>query len=58
LERDFLSRCRCWSMDSSSDVNYSWLVVTKKAAAVTATSINGKNYCTEKTPLLYHSKEV
>jgi hypothetical protein len=37
LERDFLSRCRCWSMDSSSDVNHSRIVVTKKAAAVTAT---------------------
>jgi hypothetical protein len=45
-------------MDSSSDVNYSRIVVMKKAAAVTATSINGKNYCTEKTLLLYHSKEV
>lgn len=39
-------------MDSSSDVNYSRFVVTKKAAAVTATLINGKNYCTEKTLLL------
>jgi hypothetical protein len=39
-------------MDSSSDVNHSRIVVTKKAAAVTATSINGKNYCTEKTLLV------
>jgi hypothetical protein len=45
-------------MDSSSDVNYSWLMVKEKVAAATATSINGKNYCTEKTPILYHSKEV
>jgi hypothetical protein len=37
LERDFLSRCRSRGMDSSSDVNHSRLMVTKKAAAVTAT---------------------
>lgn len=38
----FLSRCRCWGMDSSADVNHSRIVVTKKAAALTATSFNGK----------------